>query len=99
MAKAQVELTREEILEFVIPFIQKRGEEVEPEDVTEDAVLESLGIDSIKLGALIGDLEEAMGFRVPPEERQGEPPKTVGELLDRVIRRSGVAIAKLASVD
>ena len=87
MANEYAAMSREGILGVITPFVQKRGEEVEPEDVTEDAVLESLGIDSIKLGALIGDLEEHMGFRVPPEARQGDPPITVGDLIDRVMLR------------
>lgn len=80
-------MTREEILEVITPFVIARGEEVESDDVQMGVELDSLGIDSIKLGALIGDLQDGLGFKVPEEAMKAEPPKTVGELVDRVMLR------------
>jgi acyl carrier protein len=80
-------MDREAILAEMVPFVVKRGEDVEPEEVTGDVELDSLGIDSVKLGALIGDLQEHMGFVVPKEALEGAPPKTVDDLADRVMLR------------
>lgn len=80
-------LSHEEMLAVLVSYVQARGEDVQPDEVTDDAVLEDLGVDSNKTVALIGDLEETLGFRVPDEARKGELPKTVGELVERVMLR------------
>lgn len=80
-------LTYDEIRRRTIPYIVSRAEELEPSDVTDDLVLVDNGVDSIALGALIGDLEVEFGFVVPESARNGKTPITAGELFDRVLLR------------
>lgn len=90
-------LTRDDIFKRMVPHVIARGEELLPEDVTKELRFDDGGIDSIKLVALIGDLEIEFGFKVPDSARKDALPETVEELLDRIVLRLTEAGIKVAT--
>ncbi|MBW0169175.1 MAG: acyl carrier protein [Hydrogenophaga sp.] len=50
---------------------------VQPEQVTPDAVLAELGVDSLMLAELMFDAEDRLGIEIPSDV---QPPKTVAEM-------------------
>ena len=54
--------------------------DIEPEQVTEDATFDSLGIDSLDMVELICDLEDECGI----EFGESEDLKTVGDLINYI---------------
>lgn len=67
-------------IELIRQFLQERTE-TNPEDVTPDARLEDLGIDSFTLLELIFEFEEQWNVSVPNDMNT---PETVQDLIDMV---------------
>jgi acyl carrier protein len=70
--------TAAEVQEFVFQALVSFGPE--PDEVTRDATLEALDIDSLDLTELGQLVEEKYGIRLKPEDF--EDVKTVGEAVD-----------------
>jgi acyl carrier protein len=70
--------TAAEVQEFVFEALVSFGPE--PDEVTRDATLEALDIDSLDLTELGQLVEEKYGIRLKPEDF--EDVKTVGEAVD-----------------
>ena len=50
---------------------------VEPDQVTPQALLAELGVDSLMLAELMFEAEDRMGIEIPPDVK---PPRTVAEM-------------------
>lgn len=50
---------------------------VQPEQVTPEAMLAELGVDSLMLAELMFEAEDRLGIEIPPDVK---PPKTVAEM-------------------
>jgi acyl carrier protein len=80
-------MTRPEL----IKTFQKMASEIAEKDfssVSEDATIASLGIDSLGMLELVGEMERQLGVQIPDEQLVGI--QSVKQLLDLVERRAAL---------
>ena len=73
-------MTNETSLKILRDFLEERTE-IPPENITPEASLEELGIDSLTQLELLFEFEEKLNISLPDVE---ERPKTIGELIAMV---------------
>lgn len=80
-------MTRPELVQV----FQKMASEIAEKDfssVNEDATIASLGIDSLGMLELVGEMERQLGVQIPDEQLVGI--QSVKQLLDLVERRAAM---------
>jgi acyl carrier protein len=75
----------------LIQIFQKMASEIAEKDfssVSEDATIASLGIDSLGMLELVGEMERQLGVQIPDEQLVGI--QSVKQLLDLVEKRAAL---------
>jgi acyl carrier protein len=75
-------VTQEAVLEKIKEIVPKFG--VEPSDVTLDATLEDLDMDSLDVVEIMQAIEDDFGIRVPDEDLEGLT--TMGDTIAAVVK-------------
>lgn len=75
-------VTQEEVLNKIKEIVPKFG--VEPDQVTNDATLEDLDMDSLDVVEIMQAIEDDMGIRVPDEDL--EDLSTIGDAVAAVVK-------------
>jgi acyl carrier protein len=79
-----VVVTRDQVLELVTQvLVDEIG--VDPELISTDATLDSLGVDSLDLVEVAQVVEETWGFRIRAENAKGVA--TLGDAVDMIVTR------------
>jgi len=78
-------MTADSTLKILRDFLQERTE-IDPAQITPDATLEELGIDSLMQLELLFEFEEKLNISLPDVE---ERPKTIGDLVSLVEKHIG----------
>lgn len=85
MSESERTMTRPELIQT----FQKMASEIAEKDfsgVKEEATIASLGIDSLGMLELVGEMERQLGVQIPDEQLVGI--QTVKQLLDLVEKRA-----------
>lgn len=77
-------VTQEAVLEKIQEIVPKFG--VEPGDVTLEATLEDLDMDSLDVVEIMQAMEDDFGVRVPDEDLEGLA--TMGDAINAVVKNS-----------
>ena len=78
-------MTEDSTLKILRDFLQERTE-IDPAQITPDATLEELSIDSLMQLELLFEFEEKLNISLPDVE---ERPKTIGDLVSLVEKHIG----------